>query len=70
MAGHVKTKVDDGSEVNCREVSRKQVKKSADSELQSMSTESESESPDLDDSISILSQPHPGIEYFACQKIC
>ena len=67
MAGHVKTKVDDGSEVNYREVSRKQVKKSADSELQSMSTESESESPDLHDYISILSQPHPGIEYFACQ---
>lgn len=67
MAGHVNTKVDDGSEVSNREVSRKQVKKSADSELQSMSTESESESPDLDDSISILSQSHPGIEYFACQ---
>ena len=59
MAGHVKIKVDDCSEVNYREVSRKQVKKSADSELLSKTTESESESPDLDDSISILSQPHP-----------
>ena len=58
MAGHVKIKVDDGSEVNYREVSRKQVKKCADSELLSKTTQSESESPDLDDSISILSQPH------------
>lgn len=60
MAGHVKIKVDDGSEVNYREVSRKQVKKCADSELiLSKTTQSESESSDLDDFISILSQPHP-----------
>ena len=60
MAGHVKIEVDDGSEVNYREVSRKQVKKCADREvLLSKTTQSESESPDLDDSISALSQPHP-----------
>ena len=59
MAGHVKIEVEDGSEVNYRE-SRKQVKKCADREsLLSKNTQSESESPDLDDSISVLSQPHP-----------
>ena len=59
MAGHVKIEVEDGSEVNYREVSRKQVKKCADRELLlSKNTQSESESPDLDDSISVLSQLH------------
>ena len=60
MAGHVNIEAGDGSEVNYREVSRKQVKKCADRELViSKTTQSERESPDLDDSISILSQPHP-----------
>lgn len=59
MAGHVKIEVEDGSEVNYREVSRKQVKKCADRELLSKTTQSVRESPDLDDSISILSQPCP-----------
>lgn len=67
MAGHVKIDGEDGSELNYREVSRKQVKKCADRELLlSQNTQTESDSPDLDDSISILSQPHPWIEYFAC----
>ena len=43
MAGHVKIEVEDGSEVNYREVSRKQVKKCADGEsLLSNNTQSES----------------------------
>ena len=59
MAGHVKIAVQDGSEVNYREVSRKQVQMCADRELLlSKNTHSESESPDLDD-ISVLSQLHP-----------
>ena len=58
-AGHVKIEVEDSSEVNYRDVSRKQVKKCADIESLSKTTQSESMSPGLDDSASVLSKPHP-----------
>ena len=58
-AGHVKIEVEDSSEVNYRDMSRKQVKKCADIESLSKTTQSESMSPGLDDSASVVSKSHP-----------
>ena len=58
-AGHVKIEVEDSSEVNYRDMSRKQVKKCAVIESLSKTTQSESMSPGLDDSASVVSKPHP-----------